>query len=380
MKKIGLITIHYANNYGAVLQAFATTCFLKKFGQVSLINYCPPHIAKEMQVIRFGLNARAFLHIAKDLFRLFPRYRVISKFKRFIHSMPLTKEIKSQADFDECFRENDIFIAGSDQIWNPLTVGGGEINRRYLLDFVHNKPKVSYASSLGGYICANEDNRALVHYLRSFKAISVREKKTADYLNSVLSENKQNVFPVIDPTLLFKGNEWCSLFNLQEENSKSSAPFILVYALKKDALLRRTVNYYRKKLNYQVISIDQDPFIPYKADKHIKDASPKEFISLFSSAQFVITNSFHGVCFSVIFNKQFVATTPAAGANRIVNLLEMLELGSRFITKEISPSIIKVDIDYQKINVLLNDKREQAKAFLETAMDKSRSINIAAGH
>jgi hypothetical protein len=175
VKKIGLITIHRANSYGGVLQALATQEVLSKYGNVRIIDYSTTHLKKTMQLIRFGFKPRDFLRIGKDIFRLIPRYKLLNKFNHFFNKFyNLTPKCSHQSDLIKLNQEFDIFVCGSDQIWNPNIIDDFDFN--YFLKFVNKgNSRVAYASSMGSYIFSEKQEKKMIHELKKFKSIAVRE-------------------------------------------------------------------------------------------------------------------------------------------------------------------------------------------------------------
>ncbi|MDP1624577.1 MAG: polysaccharide pyruvyl transferase family protein [bacterium] len=366
--KIALITIHYANSYGGVLQAFALGKTLSRYGDVSIIDYKTPYISKTMRPIRLGLKPIDILRTVKDITRLLPRYRLIKKLKSFIKiHLNLTQAYKD-SNISEIEKDYDVFVCGSDQIWNPIIVNGtNSIDEIYFLDFVHRKKKFSYAASMGSYHYEGKEIERLVYLLNQFDAISVRELDSCQYLSELLN---QPVTHNIDPTLLLPASDWRSLLHIGE--SKYSKPYILVYAFGKDLQIKKSVEYIAETLKLDVIAINQDVFINYKCKKHIRDASPEEFLNLFANASFIITNSYHGTAFSIIFNSPFVVTgISQTGINRIQNLLNLLDLSERMVyQKEKLPEVLKKQIKYSKINKTLADLRKKSIEYLDIVFNK----------
>lgn len=363
--KIGLITIHYANSYGGVLQAFATQKALSKYGEVSIIDYRTSHLESTLRPLRFGTSPRDVLRIGKDILRLIPRYRLTRKFHQFFENQyNLTRPYRSLDELSSLEKNFDVFISGSDQIWNPEIIGGShEAGSPYLLDFVTTKKKISYASSVGSYQFSSVEKQVLSQSLFAFDHISVRERDTANMLTSLLN---RPVAHVVDPTLLLTKYDWVSQLNL--EKLKDINPYILVYTLKKDKILKEIVVDIAENLNTRVIAIDQDPFVNYKCDKHIRDASPKEFVSLFANAKFIITNSFHGTTFSLNLNLPFIVTPPPTGMNRIQNLLKATGTKNRFLNKkEKLPTVLNEELDFSIINERLDRLRYQSQEYLDNA-------------
>jgi len=367
--KIALITIHWTPNYGAALQAFSTVQVLKEFGEVSVIDYRSKRLYRSMALLRFGGEFRAVLRVGKDVFRLFPRYCVIKKFKRFGHEyLNMTKIISTDQDFNELSRQFDIFVSGSDQIWNPrVSNENGKIDGRYFLDFAGGQKKISYASSIGSYNYSEKELSRVVSLLEQYDHLAVRESDSAKYLEELL---KRPVEHVLDPTLLLTKDQWLQAFEIDEDDCVN--PYILVYALKKDKALKRAVETVASYLKIRVITIDQDPFTNFKNEKHIRDAGPIDFVKLFSKASYVVTNSFHGVCFSLNFNIPFVVTTPPGGINRIDSLLVAVGAPDRIVKDSAKLSaLVEAKLEFSAMNNRLNRLRKESMKYIKNSIIES---------
>ncbi|MFV3327961.1 polysaccharide pyruvyl transferase family protein [Pseudomonas sp. NY15372] len=364
--KIALITIHWANNYGAALQVYACAQSLSRFGQVSVIDYRCEYTSKGMQLFRFGWGIRDLLRLGKDLLRIFPRYRVIKKFSEFnAKNLSVTRIIRTDEDFKKLVSDFDVFVSGSDQIWNPKIVSDlGRLDGRFFLDFAQDKKRISYASSMGTYKYSPQEIKSVASYLNKYQFISVRESDTAVTLQEILGRSVEHV---LDPTLLMNKSEWLSGCSKKTENRSG---YILIYALKKDKLLKEVVEKTSSLLGLKVYSIDQDPVINYRCDRHMMDVGPDEFVELFSNASFVITNSFHGTAFSVNLNIPFIVTTPPTGINRINSLLKSVGLEDRIIGHYDEQALNRniKDIDFSDSNKRLDDLRKKSFEFLEGAL------------
>lgn len=364
--KIALITIHWTPNYGAALQAFSTVQVLKEYGDVSVIDYRSKRLYKSMALLRIGCKSRDILRVGKDIFRLFSRYRVIRKFKRFSYEhLNMTKIISTGQDFNELSRQFDIFISGSDQIWNPkVSNENGKIDGRYFLDFAGRNKKISYASSIGAYNFSKDEIPRVRSLLGQYNQLAVRESGSVKYLEKLL---KRPVAHVLDPTLLLTKDQWLQAF--ETDGGASDNPYILVYALKKDKALKQAVETVANYQKIRVITIDQDPFTNFKNEKHIRDAGPKEFVKLFSKASYVVTNSFHGVCFSLIFSIPFVVTTPPAGINRIESLLAAIGASDRIVKDSAKlPVLVADEIDFSSVNNRLDRLRIESMKYIKNAI------------
>ncbi len=365
--KIALITIHATDNYGSVLQAFATQETLKKYGDVSIINYNTPFLLHTMKVLRTGTTVRHILRVGKDIARFFPRIKVIKKFSKFISQrLNLTKIVFNNLELADLEGDFDVFVSGSDQIWKPGIVSEEiQFEPAYFLDFIKQKKKISYGSSLGGYLFSEAEANQLAHYLSSYQSLSVRETDAAELINNLLGSRIEHV---LDPTLLLNKEEWLKSFGIKEY--KYHERYILVYALKKDKLMRAVVKAVSEQLGMKVIAVDQEPFLGVRVDLHIKDAGPEEFIDLFSKASFVVTSSFHGVAFSLNFSIPFVAVKPIAGANRIESLLNSVGLMDRYVAEKNqfesiqSLTFLSFDDAQNKLNLF----RELSSEYIENAL------------
>lgn len=364
--KIGLISTHNVNNYGAILQTFALSKVLSNYGTTKIINYDNKHISASMRLVRMHLSMKGILSFIKDLLRLLPRYRVIKKFKQFQKSyMVLTEkmELENIKFFD--FSDFTHLVAGSDQIWNPACMtSDSSIDETYFLNFSHNIRKISYASSLGSYIFNDIEQRTVRKNLIDFEHISVREEDAKIQLEKILN---RKVDHVLDPTLLLSQKDWVDLFGLQKDKYREK--FILLYSVPHTKLLKNICNHFASKLNLPIYSINQNPFSSIKISRHIKSAGPKEFLDLFFNAEFVITDSFHGVCFSTNFNKNFIVAKPEGLSNRIESFLKSVGLSNRMISSNDELYQIKRFIKFQTVNLLLSKQREKSKNFLKNSFE-----------
>ncbi|BDT60634.1 hypothetical protein MasN3_41280 [Massilia varians] len=367
--KIALITIHWAANFGAALQTFATQSVLNHMGHhVAIIDYRNAKVAKTMMPIRFGSAPRDILRVAKDLLRFSPRLRTIRKFKNFLKRyIHLTERINTIADLKSLETQYDAFVSGSDQVWNPLTINdNGEFDRAYFLDFIKTKRKVSYASSMGSYKLSSEKSSEITQLLCSYDALAVRESGTCAVLSGLLEREVEHV---LDPTLLLTAEEWVHALDLHNASSEKKSNYVLAYALHRDSLFRETAQQVAKQLGYELIAIDQDPILGYKTDYHLKDAGPNEFVSLINGASYIVTSSFHGTAFALNFRKQFVSVVPTSGANRIESLLDAVGLRNRLISsKDGIAKVIGEHIEFDEPLEKLSQLRAHSLDYLERAL------------
>ncbi|BAP55938.1 polysaccharide pyruvyl transferase [Thioploca ingrica] len=367
--KIALITNYHTTNYGAVLQAFATKKVLSQYGEVKTINYFNPHLGRKLDLIRFELSIQGIKMMVHDILRFKDRNKVVKKIKKFIESNLNLSKLVTQHDIQNgAINYFDVYVCGSDQIWNPEVISkNGELDPTYFLSFV-KKPakKISYASSMGSYRFRDFEKKQIKNFLKDFTTISVRESDSQEMLSQLL---EREVFHVLDPTLLLSKEEWLEALKIDKNYRSQKKDYILVYVVQKTPLLKKVVEFAVNQFGKKVVIIDQ-AFKPFtKADFHIRDAGTIEFIELFSNASLVITDSFHGTCFSINFKKPFVAVCPAwHGGNRIESLLNLFNLKDRFINDEKDIDKLSVDFDYEFLGNKLQEERAKSIKVLSSSI------------
>ena len=150
---------------------------------------------------------------------------------------------------------------------------------------------------MGSYEVSNGDK--LISALSSFNYLSLREDDSVNSISKILD---REVYHLLDPTLLYDKKDWINMLNLSNSNTNKNK-YIFLFAVKRDKIFVEAVNSFSEKLGIDVIIVDQDPFIGFNVTRHYKSASPELFLSLLLNAELIITNSFHGTTFSVIFEK-----------------------------------------------------------------------------
>ena len=356
--KIALITIHNANNYGAGLQAYATKKVLSEYGKVTTINYNNRHLSRHLDLLRFEFSIRGLKMLTHDIIRLPYRYKAVKKFKAFINeNMNLTKKLSSDELMHGKADSFDVYVCGSDQIWNPEIVSKErKINTIFFLEFAQKgAKKLSYASSIGHHIYNDIEKKEVSKLLDDFNLITVRESDGVKKIEEIFPNRK--IHQALDPTLLLSKEEWLKTFNIKLKEPREK--YILVYSVPRTRLIKQAIDFYADKLNMKVIAIDQMFFpISKQIDHHIRDAGPREFIELYANASFIITDSFHGTCFAVNFGKPFVSIAPGNRTNRIDSLLTILNINERLIKSVDELKNASLNISDNKILKKLRDKQK----------------------
>lgn len=306
--KIAVLTTHRANNYGAVLQSYALTFKVNQLGQdCELLDYrCPffELLYYSCRPVYWGRNPliRMRNRVLRILRRYFRDRRTVKSFEQFrrkhLRISNATYETPLQLAASESVY--DVFIAGSDQIWNPANTTGKieDFDRTYFLDFVKNgRKKHSYAASIGVSVVSEELADIYRHYLQDFETLSMRELKGADIIQSIL---QKEVFAVCDPVLLLEPNEWQQIENSVNLPTKK---YILVYCVGGGDKLERYASELGAEMGCVVYFI-QPPIVGNVASKKqnvLTGVGPSEFVWLIRNAQAVVTTSFHASAFSLLF-------------------------------------------------------------------------------
>lgn len=328
MLKIGLITIHNIINYGSALQAFATQKFLVKNGcECIIINYQFPtlwHRYKYVKSLGIVKGIRFIIHLLKIRFtkRFWIDRKNFDNFKN--NNLVLTKKYYFSGQLKKESSKYNLYIAGSDQIWNPSTTFG---DSAFFLGFVKgNLPKIAYSSSISNDSIPCNLRVKYQRHLNKFNSIGVREQ-TAMKLIREMNCSSIPLQLVCDPTFLLEASDYVQLIN--QSKLILDSDYILVYALNYsfdpnpalNIAISEAVEQYKCKVIVFSNHIDYEgPTI------FMKDVSPEDFIKLFAGAKFVITSSFHGVAFSIIFRKKFLAISPRSGDVRIIDIMNELSL------------------------------------------------------
>jgi hypothetical protein len=358
--KVGILTFHEVPNYGAVLQAYALQRVISEMGyDCQIINYRNDYFKQIYKpVTRNDLKYKKFF-IKKVL--LTPK--TVSRKKKI--TLFVEKNINLSKSYDknsigEADGDYDTFIVGSDQVWN-LEINGHD--ETYFLDFVKTQAKKnSYAASFTMTAFTDIEERQYRRLIRDFNHISIREYDGKEILSQLL---KRDVEVVIDPTLVLPQEKWKEMVAAIGEK-----PYLLVYLMSpSDKILQYAKRYAKeKKLKIKYISL-YEPFGKSGMDV-ISDASVEEWISLIYNAEYVIANSFHGIVFSIIFEKNFMyAKLKDEGKNtRISSLLNTLQISNR----EINPDDVDymfTEIDYKKVNGIIECERSCSLTYIKKVLE-----------
>ena len=321
------VTFHHTQNYGATLQAYALQHYLESLGvDNTIMEYVDTpetkkNVSAKQRVINAGIKVLGLfrnskIEKAKEAFRVFHADHM--KFSR------------PYVDVDDLRRdppEAEVLITGSDQVWN-LKTNPKMIPARFL-DFGSEEAiRFSYAASIGRLDYSEDQKSEIRDYLKKYKGISLREKAATNYI-SEFSGHK--CITVADPVFLLDREEWDAI---AVKRKVVEGPYILCYFVQGNERIKEVVNKIKLETGYKVVAINCGVLTRVKADVQLFDVSPQEFLWLYANASVVITTSFHGTAFALVYGKPVYAFVKGNWDNRISDLMERVGLSEYTIRKD----------------------------------------------
>lgn len=354
MKRIGIITFYYQNyNYGGLLQAYALEYFLNH----GLKDIYAEQICYNRNKIKLPVWDRALRFICRgNLKKKFspkmPKRSIdssnYSSFDRFENHIAHSVKIFDDNNYIEAQNDYDMFICGSDQIWNPIA-----IRKAYLLSGI-SKKKISYAASIAAGKLRLPELFRLKRGLSDFSAISVREDSAKKQIENLTDKR---VVTVVDPVLLLTEDDW----NDVACEPLVSESYIFTYFL--GTVGESALEYARKNVqkHKKIVSVSGLEFgYSVKEEIAFHECGPREFLSLIKNADEVWTDSFHALVFSIIFERQFRVFSREGGvadmSERIRDILKMVRLPAA------------EQRDFKRAKQILNQKKEQSIEFLKKSI------------
>ncbi len=367
MKKVGCITFHASHNYGSNLQAYALQEVITKYNKCKyeIINF-----RTKRQINEYDLYYRkkGFKNFIKKLLYFKYNKMLITKYNKhelFINNkLKLSKKVFTSLDSLKNNKfDYDCCISGSDQIWNIKPI---DFDWAYYLEFISNCKKISYASSFGPIKqeWSNEDYLRIKNDLKQYDSISVREQGSYDNVKKITNINPEiNV----DPTMLLSAEEWDKIV---DKNKFQQGDYIFLYDLKNNKETYKLVNKISKKLKLKVVVCKEGKYTIFS--NYIKrfDAGPEDFLNLIKHAKLILSTSFHGNVFSIIYNKPFFAINGNKDF-RINTLLNKMKLDNRSINDKdyIEKLKIAFNIDFCEANIQLKKEKEKSIKYLMNSIN-----------
>ena len=386
MKDAAILTKYYKNyNYGGMLQGYALHKAIKDLGySVDIVSYDvnanpnPVYPGLRQQVKQYGAAAAVGKAGEKAIGKC--RFLIsgllkerVRLFDQFMEDTGAGTELYDDAGSAALCDEYKAFVSGSDQIWNPNAV-----RNLYLQTFIEDpRRKISYAASIGRDAFSEREADILIPAISGFGAISVREKTASDLLRKYIPAEIETS---VDPAMLLSAEEW------DEVASKSPVKdrYALVYFFSDSRVVRKRAQAFCVRHGLRMI------MIPYaKQEYNLTDAAgpgeriaktgPREFVSLIRGAEFVLTDSFHGAVFSLIYKKPFVVfernkSGHVSMNSRLYDLLELFEQSHRLIDLSLIGELDNLyEVETEKIEAILQREKARSQTYLRNAIQTAVS-------
>ena len=368
--RIGILTVPFNNNYGGFLQAYALTQILERKGhEVTIIN---------RRRNRASLWNRTKASV-KYLIGRYPTFELLSEYhnkrigkytRKFVKRyLNLTRPIYSSPKLSKF--NFDYYIVGSDQVWRykfcPSNIDD------YFFSFLQDdsKPRISYAASFGTEEMEYDDAKRILcaRLIQKFKSISVRERSGVEVLSKYFNVPSSMVKVVLDPTMLLSTLDYTKLLM---PYVKGDDKYVYTYILDEDEDKARVRQEIVKCLgcDYKEGKAQTGPISKQNVLEPIES-----WLASIYAAEFVLTDSFHGTVFSILFNKPFIVYgNIARGKARFDHLLSSFGLEERYIasSKDLTDTLIKKRINWEHVNELLEEYRSSSMQYLCDALTNGK--------
>lgn len=356
MKKIGIVTIYDLRNYGNRLQNYATQSFLKKMGfeVYTIVN----NDVIEKMTISIKLK-RFILKMINSNIRFFIKKqdKRMNNFKIF--DSLIDKKYVNNKNINKIKKQYDYFVVGSDQVWNPYYCPNSDW---YFLNFCDKSQKLTMSPSIGLNILPKEYYSIFKEKLKSFDLISCREFEGTSILEDI---TKKDVITLIDPTMLLTTDEWDTV--IKKPKKFISCKYVLLYFL--GGIDEKNTKYIKelKEAGYQIIDL-------LDINNDYYECNPSEFVWLIKNASLMVTDSFHGCVFSILYKTPFVSIDRISEKkfemnSRINTLMKKFNLERRVFND--NKSVLEyMEQDFSNIDMILKEEREKFKAFFQSCIKK----------
>ena len=383
MKPIGLVTCYFHHNYGSMLQAYATEMIVQQMGLPfqtiackAPINYMQEnkilYIIKKLLIADWKMRlGKMKIERAKKENPMFAknweiRNKAFDQFaETFFHVSPYCKNREELIKMAENY---SAFLVGSDQLWRTDSVEHGYYTLEWVPDHIR---KIAYSTSIGvkevPWFQVEKNKR----FMNRFDHIALREQSACDLVYKLTG---RKVPVVLDPTLLFTGDQW---LGIQQQEPLTNGKYIFCYLLGDNPSQRDFIKRVKEKTGYQIVALQQlDDYIP--SDEGFADEAPyvgpREFLNYIRNAEYVFTDSFHCSVFSILYKKNFFTFSRfAEGAKqstntRIDNLLHITGLEERRMTNDKTiEEVVNFKRNFDGVDEKLNALRKSSMDYLYNA-------------
>ena len=374
--KASVITLHTINNYGSALQTYATRIVLEKMGvEPEFVDYWRANNTPEQRALNL-LNSKPLQRIkpiwsintqAKKITLFLLRKLYVDKEREMRRFVKQNVRLSERRYYSlESIRENlplaDVYITGSDQVWNSTWNQG--IDRVFFLDYAPpGKPKIAFAASIGKTKFEEDEIEETKSLLQQYKAISVREESAVKLLSSIGIDSTL----ILDPTLMLTSDEWR---RIETTRIKIQKPYLLIYQLHPNDMIDKYATDLAKRKGLSVIRIGYSRSDKNKVGKGYIGIPVTEFIGLFDRAECVLTDSFHATAFSLNLGVDFISVLPKQFGTRIENITNITGTENRVLKSYSDYNIYDEKIDKDNVKRILDQKRKAGYEFLERAINK----------
>lgn len=375
--KAGIITMHKVPNYGSHLQAYALQEAVNDMGyDAELIDYKYPneyHIARDKDLTKKKLNLFNFIKsVLKSPITIFNKI-IFARQRKLFNDFEdkffnLSCSYNSQEEIKKEKPVYDIYITGSDQVWNPRFACGDDIYMCNFGDF--SKSRIAYGASVAATNIPESMKSIYKENLSRYKAIGIRDFSSKQELENII---EKNIEVVCDPVFLLSSEAWHKL----SERSKFKLPkkyiliYILTYSFEPYPQIIKIIEDVKNNLNLPVVYVNTSlrHYFQIKPYKNIFTASVPDFLKLFANASYVITTSFHGTAFSLIFHRQFLSIiNDSKKDSRISDLQKTVGLSNYTTMNDYNSSLLGKQIDYNAINANVEQMIHKSCDFLKNAV------------
>ena len=317
-KKVLVITFQFADNYGALLQAYALKRKIEDMGfYADIANYASLENIAEYSQNPFTVKG-SIKEKVKCILKLPISYRQRKIFNEFRKKYLMLGTSISKDQLELVANSYDILITGSDQVWNGKITYNNTV---YFLDFGNESVKrVSYAASFGTSYMTDFQMDCIKKYVTKYSAVSVREESSLSEIHKLIP----NAVCVMDPVFFGMSSYWNEL--IDSVKWKNNSKYILYYSLGNDSSFDKIAEKISIEYGIQIIAIHPTFKIYHLKCKHLHNVGPIEFLSLIKNATIICSNSFHATCFSVIFGKKLCYKSNIDNPGRAESLLMQLHL------------------------------------------------------
>ncbi len=374
--KVGIITFHRGDNYGAVLQTAALRAKAAEYaGDARVIDYRCSAIEDFYKGNYFPRPKKNILLWMKQVINWRKKDKTFKekkeKFEKFRELFNMSESVSGDSDRSRVESEYDVILTGSDQIWNERITKGFDP----FYCFVRcgsNKSLVlaSYAASLGSVSSFENCSGKYREAIMAYDYVSVRESDALEYLRE---KYRDDVCKTIDPTLLVEPDFWSTMAPGTQRKK-----YLFYYDVAKNDTAKGIALKLAKENKLELIHFCDD-IMPCRKRKLVTDAGPVDFLNLIRSAEMVVTSSFHATVFSIVFKKRFVTVAHPVTGSRVRTLLGDVGLEECLYNGDLEKNM-SFRPDYEKVFSKLSLLRKSSEAYLEKVFKDAENRKNNSGY